>query len=352
MTTGPAARGTGEIAQVLRLMLGAALALIFVWLAGNVLLLIFAGLLVGLLFRVPAEWVAERTGIGPRLALVPVATALLLALAIGVWLVAPRAAEQFTQLGQQLPGAWERALDALKQLGIPRSSMPTAGDALSTVSGRTASSAASSIVGAASVTIGVLADVVIIIAMGAYLAVEPRIYLRGLLELVPIPRRDRWHEILLEVEHVLAHWLLGQLASMCIISTLLGLGLWLLGVPLALTLALIAGLLTFIPNLGPILALLPALLLGFGQGPWQALYVFLLYAAVQFLESYLVTPLIQRRAIHMPPALIFAAQILMGVLAGIIGLALATPLLAATLTIVRMAYVEDRLGDRAEAAPD
>ena len=126
-------------------------------------------------------------------------------------------------------------------------------------------------------------------------------------------------------------------------------GLWLLDVPLALVLGLIAALFTFIPNIGPILSAIPAVLFGLTVSPQQALYVGLLYGGIQVVESYLLTPLVQRKTIELPPALTLAAQVLLGVTFGGLGVALAAPLTAVTVVGTRMLYVEDALGKQSAA---
>jgi predicted PurR-regulated permease PerM len=132
---------------------------------------------------------------------------------------------------------------------------------------------------------------------------------------------------------------------MSLVGILTALGLWLLGVPLALILGLIAALLEFVPYIGTILSAVPAILLALLQGPMQALWVVLLYFVIQSIESYLLTPLVQQRVVSLPPALVLAAQVLMGVLFGAWGIILATPLTAALLVLVQMLYIEDILGD-------
>ena len=124
---------------------------------------------------------------------------------------------------------------------------------------------------------------------------------------------------------------------------LTGLGLWLLGIPLALTLALLAAVLTFVPYVGAFLSAIPALLLGIVQGPVTALYVGLLYIAVQFVEGYLITPLVQQETVSLPPALTIGSLVLFGALFGPMGIMLGTPLAAVGIVLVRMAYVEDVL---------
>jgi predicted PurR-regulated permease PerM len=142
------------------------------------------------------------------------------------------------------------------------------------------------------------------------------------------------------------------MASMIVVGLLTAVGLWALGMPLALTLGLLAALLTFIPNLGPTLAVVPAALLALLQSPTKSLYVILLYLVIQAVESYLLIPLVQRQAVSLPPALTITAQVLLGILVGGFGLVLATPLTAAVMVLVRMLYIEDALGDSVDMLSD
>jgi predicted PurR-regulated permease PerM len=113
-----------------------------------------------------------------------------------------------------------------------------------------------------------------------------------------------------------------------------------------LTLGLLAGLLNFIPNFGPVIAAVPAVLIGLLQSPQQALYVALLYLAVQMVDGYVLTPLVERRSVELPLVLTITAQLLLGSAFGLIGVMLATPFTAAAMILVKMLYVEDVLGDR------
>jgi predicted PurR-regulated permease PerM len=117
---------------------------------------------------------------------------------------------------------------------------------------------------------------------------------------------------------------------------------------LALVLAIIAALLLFIPNIGQVVAAIPAVLIASVSGADQVLYVLVLYAAVQTVESYILTPLLQQRMVDLPPGLTIMAQVLFGFLAGALGVILATPLAAAGMTMVKMWYLEDLLGDPSE----
>ncbi|MDQ3179715.1 MAG: AI-2E family transporter, partial [Acidobacteriota bacterium] len=140
--------------------------------------------------------------------------------------------------------------------------------------------------------------------------------------------------------------LIGKVASMIFIGLLTWIGLYILGVPLSLTLGLIAGLLSFIPNFGPIFSAVPAILLGFIDSPIKALYVLILFIVVQIIESNVVTPMIERRTVELPPALTIVVQLALGILIGGLGLVLATPLLVVVMVLVQMVYIQDILGDR------
>lgn len=194
-------------------------------------------------------------------------------------------------------------------------------------------------------TFGALGNFAIFLAIGIFLAISPDTYLKGLVRLVPPESRTRATEVLDSVGSALKAWLLAKIVAMLAVGALTAVGLWLIGIELALSLAILAALLTFIPNIGPILALVPAALLAMMHGPDKLIYVVSLYMDIQALESYVLTPLLQQQMVHLPPALIISMQILLGVLVGGLGIILATPLTAALLVLVKMVYIEDILQD-------
>ena len=133
---------------------------------------------------------------------------------------------------------------------------------------------------------------------------------------------------------------------MVVVGGLTALGLWIVGAPLPLALGLIAGLLSFIPLLGPVFGAVPAILVALVESPTLALYVVVVFVVVQVLETYIVTPLIQQRAVSIPPALLLTAQVLLSVLFGVMGMLLATPIAVVAIVLVQMVYIQDVLGDR------
>lgn len=199
--------------------------------------------------------------------------------------------------------------------------------------------------GTFSTLFNLLTNAVFVLFIGLFTAADPGGYRDGLVGLVPPGARARAREVLFQVWRALRGWLLGKLLAMVLVGLLTGVGLAVLGMPFALTLGLLAGLFELIPFVGPVLAAVPALLIALTQSPWQILYVALLFLIVQQLEGNLITPLVYKRTVALPPVLTLAAVLVMGTLFGLLGLFVATPLLAAALVIVRTLYQQDMLGD-------
>jgi predicted PurR-regulated permease PerM len=313
----------------------------------DVVLLSFLSLLLALGLRDAAAWLSRRSRLPPAAALVAVLTGLLAVTWATATLAAPSVAEQAAELARALPEAFGRAQDRLQGWGWGRwvlEQLPPPEELTSrtrSLLGRAP--------GVFSATFGVLANLLVVATLVLFLAFQLDVYRDGFLRLVPPRRRARAAEVLGEVGRTLSQWLIGRLVAMVVITALTTVGLWVIGVPLALLLAVIAGLLNFIPNIGPLAALAPAALLAVVQGPTAVLWTVVLYTGIQVVESYVLTPYIQQRAIDMPPALLILTQVLLGVLLGFLGLLLATPLTAAAMVLVRRLYVEDFL-ERGAAA--
>lgn len=323
-----------------------AVLVIVAWLAFDFLLLLFAAILFGVLINGISGWISEKTPLSRNLSMGLFFVLFLTMVGLFGWLVAPSISDQIDALSESLPKAVERLRERaddsewVSRLMAYQDSLKEAvspGDGFSLVT-----SVLSSIGGA-------LTSFVVAFAIGVCLALNPRVYVDGFVKLIPLGYRARVHEVLSESGSTLQSWLIAKLIEMLLIGVLTTLGLWLLGIELALVLGLIAGLLSFIPNIGPVIAVIPALLLGSLEGTRTMLYVAGLYAVVQALESYLFTPWMQNRIVSVPPALTISMQLLFGLLAGTLGLLLATPLGAVAMVMVRMLYVEDVLGDRPEA---
>jgi predicted PurR-regulated permease PerM len=316
------------------------------WMLGpllDVLLLAFSGLLLGLVLRGAASWLARHTPLGPRMALAALCVAGGIATVAAALVLAPVVSAQIRELVEALPRALSQLrgqLEDVRWLQQPLERAPEPGALIED------GGAMQQAGGLLSNTLGALASALVVAFVALFIAFDPAPYQRGLIRLVPKPHRESASEVLSATAQALRQWMLGKLISMAVVGVSTWVGLALLKIPLALVLALAAALLTFIPNFGPILSAVPAILLAFMQGPAHALYVVALYVGVQTLESYVLTPLVQEKTLALPPALTLVAQVLMGTLAGAVGLFVATPVTAALMVLVRYLYVGAVLGDR------
>lgn len=184
---------------------------------------------------------------------------------------------------------------------------------------------------------------VIIIFLGFYFSVIPEYYHKALLMVVPPAKRDWAATVIDTIGEQLWWWILGRVVGMVIIGTGSALGLWWIGIPLPFVLGVMAGLLTFIPNIGPTLSLIPPLLFGLEQSPTTALHVLALYGGLQFVESYFLTPLIDQRQVFLPPGITLSMQVILGLLFGLFGIFLATPLTVVLHGLFKEIYVKKAL---------
>ncbi|QDT40036.1 pheromone autoinducer 2 transporter [Gimesia alba] len=192
-------------------------------------------------------------------------------------------------------------------------------------------------------TFGLIVNSLLIFFVGLFLAVSPQSYRDGTVLLVPPARRERIRDLMNQLSETLWQWLVGRFASMLVTGLGASVLLFLIGVPMAGTLGVMTGLLTFIPNIGSLIAFLLAILVALSNSPTTAALVVPTYAVLQLVESYLVTPLIQQKQVSLPPALLISFQAIMGVLFGFLGAAVASPLLAASKVVVEELYVNDYL---------
>ena len=321
--------------------------LVLLWYAIDVVLLAFIGVLLAILLRAPADWLCARFGLREGWALAIVGVVTLALLIGGAALFGRGVLAQAMQLADRIPEIVETLRERLAQSELGNRVL-----SLADSSGLFAGGDGQFIgrgLGLIGSTFGAVANVLIVIFFAVFMAAQPKPYVQGAVFLVPRRHRPRAREVLHEVGAVLRRWLIGQSLLAVCVAVLTGLGLVLLGAPFALALALLAGLMEFVPYIGPFVAAVPAILVGFAEGPELALKIALLFLGIQMVESYVLAPLIQHRAVHLPPAAILFAQVLMGAIVGALGVAVATPLAAAVMVAVSMLYVEDALGDKGAA---
>jgi len=317
--------------------------------AFDVLMLAFVGLLFAIFLRTVSDFIDRRTSVGNRASF---AAGLLLVVGVFVgvgWFLVPRVAEQADDLRRTLPKSVEQLSLQLNEYEWGRWVMDQVPASANLIPQRR--DLLTRITGVVSTTLEAIGVVVVVFFIGMYLAAQPGMYIRGVARLVPPPGRGRAMEVMGRVGDALRWWLMGKLVAMVFVGVLVWLMLVLLGVPFALTLAVLAAVLTFIPNFGPLISAIPAVLLGLLDGPMTAVWVAILFTAIQTVESYVLTPLIQQNTVDLPVALTITAQLVMGVFIGGIGLVVATPLTLVVVVLVRSLYVHDLLGDRESDAP-
>jgi predicted PurR-regulated permease PerM len=339
----------GKIAVALGIFALFLLLALVLWQGAEVFLLVFAGLLLAIFLRSLSEFLSERTPLSSGWALTVVLLGLVALVVSGFWFLSDSAERQFADLSQNLPAAFEKLRASIAQYPIGRrivEQIPSVQQIV--LGGGERANVFGRVTGYFSAALDWAVNVLIVVMTAVYFAFNPRLYREGIIKLVPQQREKRAREIVSTVEYTLRRFLLGISGSMLINGTLTFLGLWFLGVPFAIPLGILAGLLTFIPNIGPFIAGVPAVLIAFSNSTAQALYVLILYLVVQNLDGFVISPLIQQRAVSLPPVLVIAAQLLLAVLFGFLGLLVAVPLVAAAFVLVKMIYVEDVLGRRVE----
>ena len=309
-----------------------------VWQLALVFILGFGAIIVAVTLDNMAAPVAERLRVSQQLALAITTVALLLVSIGFLAAFGTRAAEQFSLLAAQLPGAWEVTREWLNSWALGRWLLTFGEDA--------ATSAASTILSAlplASGVLGWLANIVLILVIGIYLASDSETYLNGAIRLLPPSRRLRGRQIINAAGADLRKWLIAMTLDMIFLGTITGVGLYLIGVPVAFALGILSGISVFVPYIGPLVATVPGLLIALSVSPTLALWAALVYLVAQQLEGNVALPLLQRWTVSMPPAVSLLAIVAFGLLFGFWGVLLATPLAVVTIRIIRMAYVEDFL---------
>ena len=314
---------------------------ILVWQLHAVVLLVFAGILFAIVFDSGARFIGRWLRIGHSLCLV-LATVAILGLAVGAIAIFGReVVHQVTDLVARLPAAWasldarigSRDLVAALRENLGRV-LPDGGTVLAALQ-----YTIGSITGAAS-------GFALALLGGIYLAARPDLYRRGFLLLVPDQHLDRVASSLDATRKALQDWLFGQLVSMTLTATAIALGLTVIGVPSALALGLICGLMGFVPMIGPLLGALPGVLVALTVGGDVLVQTIILYVIVQQLAGSVIEPLLMQRTVNVPPAVTLFALVAIGGVFGPVGVLLGGPLVVAINVLVRELYVRDALGHR------
>jgi len=327
------------------LMLGVILAIAnLLVITTSILLLIFAGLIFGVFLNGLSTWTSRKTGLSHNVGYFIVVFAFFVMTVGGVFYLGSQIVERSDQLWVQLQTGMENAVQRWQQHEWASENLPKPQEIEKIVTEQSGQMLPRMMYGIQWIGWGLTGGLMILF-VGIYAAYDPALYRDGVLKLVPMDRRDRASDLLTTLQSTLTRWIHARLMSMTIIGVLTAIGLWFLGVPLFGTLGVIAALCTFIPNIGPLLAAVPQLLLAINVGGDTVLYVLIFNIVLEGFESYLITPMIQQHEVSLPPILTICAQLLMSILFGLIGLMMAAPLVVVVMVLVQVLYIRNRLGD-------
>lgn len=329
------------------------LALALLWHTRVLVLLTALAALLGIAAKPPVDWLEKRRikrAVGSPM--VVLGTALLI-LGVALW-SAPTVILQVNTLRVQMPAAidkvdayLEREHKALLDAVLPADIVVAGGDTtVAKASGRLGKLVRGQMnalgglaFGAVTSTLAVFAGLIYVAFLTMYLAIDPHSYRRGVLLLVPVGSRDHSALVFDAVTATLRKWLATQFIAMVVIGLVTTIALLVLGVKAAIPLGILAGILEFVPNLGPIMSAVPAALIAFADSPQKAFFVLITYWAIQFLENNLLIPHLMKEELDLPPALTLLWQAFMAITFGILGLFVAVPILAAGFVSVRYIWV-------------
>lgn len=336
---------SGALYRVALAILGTLLLAQLLWSARVLVLTAFLGLLFGLSAARATDRVVARTRLNRNVAAaIVVLGTLVLLVTVFAW-TGPTLVEQSQDLRTKIPEALAK-FEAWLQLTQPRLletiAPPTDDGRSRLVAALTTHAPAITdfAFGILQSTLVVAAGVVMVIFLALYIAADPSVYRRGALALVPPAHRERFGHLLSSLGTTLRTWFATQLIAMIVIGVVTTILLFLIDVRAALPLGVIAGIFEFIPNIGPLLSAIPAVLMGFVDSPQKALLVVAVYWGIQFLENNLLIPYLMKEQLDLPPALTLMTQVVMAFVFGFLGLFVAIPLLATVVVLIRAFWVK------------
>jgi predicted PurR-regulated permease PerM len=319
---------------------------IALWRLTEVLILLFAAILLAIGLCAATRLVSRRTGIRRGFALAGVFGLGLCMLGAALWVFGSTVTAQLDDVIRATPAGFRLFLDWM-------SSHPYGRQILDQVRGANVVGATgwatSAVTAAAGLMTRAIGYAVIALFVALYLAAQPERYRHLSLRLAPPAHRLVAERLFVRIGSVLQRWLVGQFVVMLAIGVLSGIGLWLLGIEAAFALGLMGGLLCFIPMVGAILAAIPATLVALTQGPLYAVMVMAMYAGVHIVEGNFITPMVQAEATSFPPVLAILSAVVFSVLFGPVGVLLAAPLTLLLMEVVEILYVQQGLGEAPES---
>lgn len=301
--------------------------------AFNVLLMILAGSLIAIYFHGLGDMIERRTRFSRRICMILSILGSFVILGVLLWFMGTKIQTQVSILSDTLPNTLITARNKIDQ-------NPIGQKVLGYLSGQNSEKVFSTAQKFFSTSFGVLGNLYVILLLSVFFTANPSVYKNGILLLVP-PANKPVAKIAIErIVMVLKGWLKGTMLSMVLITFMIALGLSIMGIPGALVLSLLTGMLKLIPNFGSVAAMIPGVLLALTVSTNTAIIVALIYVVSQTIVSNIVTPLIHRHMINLPPALTIISQVIMGTLSGVLGIILAVPLLAIIIILVEELYVK------------
>jgi predicted PurR-regulated permease PerM len=347
-----------------------AVLLLATWYFASALFLIFAGVLLGVALYAMSNLLGRVTELPHWLRLTTICLVLLAVLSGVIFLGGATIARQATALSGTIKSQVVNVRAFLEKYGVDTSYLdfgnltaPPAGQAATSEAaapatahnlpsaGTLASSGGAILSQTWKIvlgTVGAVGNFFIVLFLGLCFAAQPGVYRNGLIYMAPAKRRANVAIVVDRIGDTLERWLMAQLITMFAVFFITWIGLALLGIPSSFILGVQAGLLTFIPTVGALIGGLIVVLASLASGWIAALSAFALFLGIHALESYILTPVLQRQALEIPPATLFAFQILLGVVFGVWGLALALPLMAVVKVVIDFLH-ED--GDGKPEAP-
>lgn len=342
------------------------------WIIIDPLLLVFLAVVFAIGLRGAALWIHRKTGLPTVAALVAVVLAVYVAPITGAVVLVTQADEQVEKLREDLPKArervdawmekldWRALIGATSEGGPPPAPAPTevpgatetalnameGGGSPSGEGGDTPSKALGLVTGFIGTAGGAIAGFLFVLVVSIYLAGSPKLYEGGLLKLFPKKIRSKARDVFDEINDQLQRWIVGQFVAGTIVAIGTSIALYAIGLPMSLLFGVLAGIFDFIPNFGPAVAALPAIIVASGDG--KILPVVITFAAIQGLEGWILRPLIERRAVDTPPAVLLATQVAAGVLFGFLGLLLAPAIIVVVRILLMRLWIEEALGDDAD----
>jgi predicted PurR-regulated permease PerM len=302
----------------------------------EILLLVFAGILLAILLRSAGTWLCEHTGRSINWCMAIVLVGFAVIFFGSLWMFGVQIVNQADQLFWAVSQAYAQFHEKLAHYHVA-GGFESGGLNLE-----------APVKAAASSFLWMIASVVMVLFLGLYLSTGPQLYTALFLSFFPSPLRTRVARLLDATASALRWWLLGQLTAMAVVGVITTAGLLIIGAPMAISLGVIAMLLTFVPYVGAIVSAIPAVLLAFTKDSHMALSVILVYLVAHIVEGYIVVPLIQHRLVYLPPALILATQFLMDIFAGTAGVTFATPLMVVAMVLIKKLYFKQDWDERAE----